>query len=87
MKYKKIMIIIISLTVFLGLVITILPEAVRYIATKALRQQGLEHVQIEDIDINPFRAEIVIKNIRLELADNVVLFLHEACLEKDWKPL
>ena len=87
MKYKKIMIIIISLTVFLGLVITILPEAVRYIATKALRQQGLEHVKIEDIDINPFRAEIVIKNIRLELADNVVLFLHEARLEKDWKPL
>ncbi len=87
MKYKKSIISILSLVGFIGAVLVALPEAIRYFAEKELQKQGLEQVRIKDIDFNPFRGELVIKEIQIQLAEDMVFSLHKIRLEKDWKPL
>ena len=62
MKYKKTVIALILLTIFLST----FPVGVRYISIHYLEKAGAENVSIDDIDLNLFTGNIAVENLTIK---------------------
>ena len=74
------------LVIFLGILIG-LPYLIRQQAGAWLEDNGGDRVAIRDVDFNPFTAELVLKDLLIEVQDRQPLHFATARLELEWLPL
>jgi hypothetical protein len=74
------------LVIFLGILIG-LPYLIRQQAGAWLEENGGDRVAIRDVDFNPFTAELVLKDLLIEVQDRQTLHFATARLELEWLPL
>lgn len=74
------------LLIFLGILIG-LPYLIKQQARIWLEDNGGDRVEIRDVDFNPFTAELVLKDLLIEVEDRQPLHFDTARLELEWLPL
>ncbi len=82
-RYRRILLMLLALLLILGL----LPFGIQWGASKALKDLGASQVSIEDVDFNPFTAELVIEGLHAKGPQGEILELDHFLLDWSWLPL
>lgn len=70
-----------------GLLLLLLPEAVRLALIQAAPELGLGQAQIEDVDLNLFRGSVGIDGLELRREDETKLILNAVTVDVSWLKL
>jgi hypothetical protein len=78
---------ILSFTVVIGGLLILMPFAIQYAAQKWLQDNGADEAVLDDVDFNPFTAELVIKGLSVTARGKAVMQIQQAAVGWDWLPL
>jgi hypothetical protein len=75
-RRQKLLRILITLAIIISLIIVITPPIISIVLRDALLKAGANQVELEDIDLHPFRGELEIHRLSVRADDKVVMALN-----------
>jgi len=78
---QKLLRILITLAIIIGLIIVITPPIISIVLRDALLKAGANQVELEDIDLHPFRGEVEIYRLSVRADGKVVMALNHGYVD------
>jgi hypothetical protein len=76
-----------GIAILLALLLVLVPYLMSWSAKDWLLENGADHVEVQDIDFNPFTGVVVIKQLKVQADDRDTLDIPRLLLDIDWGPL
>lgn len=86
-RRRKILAILILLTLFAITALALLPQAIGYAIKEWAKEQGGEQITVGNIDFNPFTASFQLENLKITGKEGSTFALPELDLQLEWLPL
>ncbi len=78
---------LVYLAAMIGLLLVGAPFAIKYAIIEGLTAAGSKHVNVGDVDFNPFTGELVVKALDARTGDSPELIIALLSVNLDWLPL
>jgi hypothetical protein len=79
--------VIAGIAMLLALLLVLTPYLMSWSAKDWLLENGADHVEVQDIDFNPFTGVVVVKQLKVRADDRDTLDIPRLLLDIDWGPL